>query len=118
MYNRHDRIRWAGRAALALFALASMTNVAHAADGRLYVYGAVVAPTCSLDASSFQQASQDPSHAVQASCATTQDDTRAGTTYHLKVTAMDSAQVDPRVQAYFQRFSPEAGTLVAVQTYR
>lgn len=118
MYGKRDRIHWAGRAMLALFATAFMTVPAHATDGRIDFYGAIVAPTCGLDAGSVQQASQAPSHAVQVSCATTQNNPHDSSSYRLKLTSLNGATIDPRVQTYFRQFSPDAGTVVAVQTYR
>lgn len=117
MKTRHAFEHRAGYLLLVLFASMMMANPVLAADGRIAFTGAIVAPTCSMDTDSVQQTSQIPSHTVQASCATSQDKPRDGSSYKLKVTAMNGDQVDPRVQTYFQRFSPDHSTLVAVRTY-
>jgi len=117
MYDRHDWIRWAGCAALTLCASAFMAHPAHAAGDRISFSGAIVAPTCGLDSGSIQQVSQNPAHAVDVSCASTRNNPQDASSYQLKVTTLNGASVDPRVQTYFQRFSPDAGAMVAVQTY-
>jgi hypothetical protein len=117
MKIRHAFAHRAGHLPLVLFASMMMANPALAADGRIAFTGAIVAPTCSMDTASVQQISKIPSHTVQASCATSQDKPRDGSSYQLKVTSMNGAQVDPRVQTYFQQFSHDHSTLVAVRTY-
>lgn len=109
-------------ATLVALGMLSIVPAAQAANGgRIGFSGAIVAPTCTLNATSVQQAQRDRNAPVNQACVNAKQQNQArslaANAYRLQVTSLATQRLDARTNRYFPQFTPAPGAMLATQTY-
>ncbi len=104
--------------AVALATWMAGTVAAHAADGRITFTGAILAPTCTQDVRAPNGPRDGQNQETTGQCGVGNlDKATVGTVYGVKISQLSTAVVDPRVNTYFQVFTPDATLQLATRTY-